>query len=130
MKVVFAHVCDYATQGANGKPILVGVFTRIKLEKLPGGIRRFHVFVCTETGPEDADQEQVIKIELVDPDNVVVFGEEAHSPAEPLQKATQRFINRIWERVAFTKYGDHVIRVTVSNSPQPLELPFLVAPDL
>ena len=126
VRVIYAHACDFATQGHNGKPVLVGVFTGITLPQIPAGIERFHVFIAVETGPEDADQEQVINVELVDPDGAVTFGEEARQPAEPLQAPKAGYINRVWRNIVFYKHGDHIIRVKVSGADEAYDLPLTI----
>ncbi|MEI7577288.1 MAG: hypothetical protein WCK51_10370 [Armatimonadota bacterium] len=72
MKVNFMVMCEYATQQANGSPILCGIFRGITTETLPARLAPFWLALEIEAEPHEAGEHH-FSLRFVDEDGNIFF---------------------------------------------------------
>lgn len=68
MRVVFAHLCDYALISNNGKLSVLGIFGRLSPPKLPFVLPQCYLAFEIELNYAEANREFELEIHLVDAD--------------------------------------------------------------
>lgn len=72
MKVNFMVMCEYASQQANGSPILCGIFRGISAEKLPARLAPFWLALEVEAEPHEAGEHH-FELSFVDEDGTPFY---------------------------------------------------------
>ena len=106
VEVEYAHLCDFAFPGENGKPCVIGIFDVINVVDFPAVYDRFQIAVQLRGAPHE---EVNGRIEVGRPNGEVL----ATVPVPPMTMSTEggAFLQVAVVNLGFPEQGRYVVKV-------------------
>jgi hypothetical protein len=123
MKIIFAHICDYATISREGKLSVMGIFNYINGKSVP--VTHPQSFLAMEIDIEGAARPStiLINVRILDPDGEIVValtasGQVSGGPV-PARAGADRAVHLIpLNNVKYEKFGDYKLELSLNDKHQ------------
>ncbi len=117
MRLLLSKFCEYATQQANGRHSMVGIFDNIVVPNFPIDHPPFFLCLQMEFDPNEADQEMSVLAVLIDEDGRQMMDVMASGrvPRDPNGGSTRLFIQFFMPPMRFERPGDFRLDVMFND---------------
>lgn len=117
MRLLLSKFCEYATQLANGRHTMVGVFDNIVAQSFPLDHPPFFLCLQMEFDPNEADQDMRVVAVLIDEDGrqIMDVTAEGRVPRDPRGGSTRLFIQFFMPPMRFDGPGDYRLDVLFND---------------
>lgn len=130
MRLLLSKFCEYATQQANGRHTMVGIFDNIVVPDFPIDHPPFFLCIQMEFDPNESDQDMNVYALLIDEDGKELIDVRASGriPRDPNGGPTRLFIQFLMPPMRFERPGDYRLDVMFNDNKVGEErLPVLAA---
>jgi hypothetical protein len=117
MKVLLVKACEYATQQANGRQTLVGIFDNIVTPVIPLDHPPFFVCVQLEFEADEADNPFGMTVLLIDDDGTKIVELPVHGqvPRDPAGGVSRLYASFHVPGVRISKQGEYRLDVMING---------------